>query len=500
VTRGRLANTADAAAIAAALAVYNAEPDQQASAALTAAQTVAAANFPTAIVTLGAAYPPATYIDPNVTVTQADGSLVNFSGTAVQVVVRTTATPLLSSLFVAFANNTVNLGAAATAMVEPARPEKNQNYACVVSGVPGVQPPSPGGDLTISAGPQSLNVPVPDCSFASNTTDNTAVRITASDNTVHGISVVTSGDCTGCDSQTGSLTRPNASFQLPVTNPYAALDNDSLLPLSSLAGCGALIAATQGGTATIDSCPSQLPYPPQSVDVNTTSILINSNGDYFGQNQLQHLQGLANPPPHPVVYYNTSVTLNSNTEILPGTYIFVDSSLTISGGTIACDGSAAVSPVSSGPATCVVSAGLGTGTGVTMIFIRDANAPSTLAAPLTITPDAKVTLIAPKGTTAVPGDATNIKGTLFYGRGLVGSAAAPAVQIAPSSDSSLNGVMYFPGAYVAYGANAQAQPGCGVLVGGTIALNNPGGFDYKDCTQSYGALVPQVLAPKLVVQ
>ena len=154
-----------------------------------------------------------------------------------------------------------------------------------------------------------------------------------------------------------------------------------------------------------------------------------------------------------------NIPAGATVTMVPGTYIFYNASLSVTGGTIQCVASLArVPPCARGPQ----------GTqGVTIIFMGN---PSTNVGNLTISSSAAVNLSAPvsqasfNGTTTLANSSAfgsayqALNGVLFYRRGqanpaTIESAGAPGVNIAGAASTLLNGGMYFPNSYVSYGAN-----------------------------------------------
>ncbi|WP_027133149.1 pilus assembly protein TadG-related protein [Geminicoccus roseus] len=124
-----------------------------------------------------------------------------------------------------------------------------------------------------------------DCVLASNASMSRSIEVTGSAS-VSAYSLHAAGGCSGCNSASVRLTRPYAEYQLPVSNPYAALDTKVLSP----------------------TC---LGSPPSTGQITPTGL---------------------------TRAYCSSVSLNGNKtlDFAPGTYVFRNASLDFGGGTITC--------------------------------------------------------------------------------------------------------------------------------------------------------------------
>jgi hypothetical protein len=424
VARTEAYNAADAAAIAGALAIAAAADPSE------AATSVAASNgFSTGgSVTVATEYP----------------STGTYAGntSAYEVDISETFSPILANLFTSVIP-TVN--ASAVAMITPV------GAACVLSQF---------GDLNITKAQNGL---AGLCIFASNATDATAINISAA---VSAYGITTEGDCANCGGAT--LVRPWASYQPPTTNPYATIDalqlssNLTVQPVCDLGNCPGGVSS---GTFTISSAfmPTYSLVPAQAnTKYNGTTYTWATGQPYWAYQNL-----------------NLTIAAGATVSLVPGTYIFYNSSLTMSGGTIKC--------VTTTGATCAA------GTGVTIVLTGK---PSSSIGNLSIASAASVTLGAPKTSTFN----TALNGVLFYrdGTGPYGNIGAPVVNIYGSTKLLTNGAMYFPNAYVWYGNGSAGSLTCTILVGGYISLTNTTSkFTAGNCP-TYGTTTPKTQAVRIV--
>jgi hypothetical protein len=220
------------------------------------------------------------------------------------------------------------------------------------------------------------------------------------------------------------LTRPYAEYQLPVSNPYAALDDKVLSAV-----CGSS------------------PSPGQITPTGLASAYCDS------------------------ISLNGSDTLN----FAPGTYVFKDTSLQFSGGTVTCT-------------ACTGTAG------VTIIFT---GAPATIGG-IKINAQASVTLRAPQ----TNADDPDFNGVLFFRdpRATSNNSGNPSISINGGANTSLNGGMYFPQSYVKFNGNSSATGStCTALIGGTLDFTGTADthVDVSGCA-TYGTGVPRVQIVRLV--
>ncbi len=440
LARSAADSTADAAAAAAALAVFNGADY------LAAATDSASGNgYATgATVTVNANHPPAT------------GSYTT-NAAAAEVLINVTFTPILSNLFTGL---TPSVASRSVAMVEPV------GTACVLSTI---------GPLLITQKQNSVG-----CMYASNASDTgstTAVEIPSARINAYGVTSV--GSCTGCDNARNVLWRPATFYQPPTINPYTAIDTlalptsfTSISVPSTLPASYMLVPATATGT------------------FNTGTTAAATYSWTTGQQYYAYTSNLVIPA-------GTTVTL------VPGTYFFVNASLTLNGGTIQCK-------VSTSPGAGPCNPGT---QGVTIILTGN---PSTSVGTLTIASAASVNLgaLASQGSVFANssglGAAYNgLNGILFYRSGQASgeNVGAPGVDITGKTTSPftvLNGGMYFPNSYVSYGANDNVcftnscQPSCAVIIAGYLSLTNAASTFISGNCSVYGTFTPEIQAVRVV--
>jgi len=481
MTRSALQAGADGAAIAGSLAV-NESPTHSASVAEPAADDALARNGWTV-------NPPTVTATVTSLTASPTGSVAS---SVVEVDMTAQIVPLFSGLFVG--NEAFNAVVRSVAGLVPIE------TACVLSTA---------ADLTVAAAQLSTN-----CAYAAGTRDSTSIDV-ASGN-VNVFAFVTPGDCQNCPTSARALKRPLSSFQPPVIDPYQQSVQQALQPS---------LAAFSGGSA---ACAAQLPNPLPTPLVSGTSGVLTASG--------MQPASLTGGAPYTTLYCNADVVVAKGTDavLAPGTYVFVNAALTVqNGATLRCE----VAPnVPCDPT------GLIAGTGVTFVFTGTAGGQNPsgpgpdcdLALPglpqgsiyvtstspsgpsLKICPGANVLLSPPS---ANDSQAANLfpalRGVLVWRDGQLGpgAAATPVADIEASNPYAtytggappytvMNGLMYFPGAYVTFGANNAALGGvtpqvtCATLVAGGIALANQMSI-FQDCAP-YGFATPQVLAARLL--
>jgi hypothetical protein len=262
--------------------------------------------------------------------------------------------------------------------------------------------------------------------------------------------------------------RPWASFQPSTNNPYTSIDALNLSsslnvqPVCDSVTCpggvaSASVTLPMGSTTTYSLVPGQA-----NTTYNTTRYSWSSGQPYWA-------------------YKNLSLTIGTGATVslVPGTYFFYNSSLSMTGGTIKC--------VTTAGGTCAA------GTGVTIVLT---GSPSASIGTLNIGSAATVTLGAPKTNSYN----TVLNGMLFYrdGAGPYGNIGAPVVNIYGSSKLLTNGAMYFPKAYVSYGNGSAASLTCTILVAGYLSLTNTTSkFTAGNCP-TYGTATPKTQAVRVV--
>lgn len=247
------------------------------------------------------------------------------------------------------------------------------------------------------------------CSFSSNATTSTAININGNP-TINATSLISSGGCNDCAGL------PYQTYQPPTLDPYASLNSIAFAKPASF-----------------------LPAPPK--------------------NQC--------PPVYPIPAGNFTGNI-SNTgcawDFAPGTYIFWESSLDVSGGSLTCS-------------ACVG------GAGVTFIFTgSSANKVGTVS----INTNQTVQLSAPNN--------GPYKGILIYRDDLGTSSGNPEVQITGGPQMTLNGVIYAPTSYASFSGNSATN--CLVLVASRIGISGTSNFSTAGCSTPLG--VPQNQIVRLV--
>lgn len=440
LTRSAADNAADASAIAAALAVSNNASPQD------AANGTASDN--------GYATGGAVTVTPSIP--PASGSYTANTAAA-EVLINVTVTPILATLF---GSGTPTVASRSVAVVEQI------GNACVLSTT---------YDLNITAhqGPSAQNLPTStsfqNCTYASNASDSTAVDIPSASIYAYGVTSV--GSCTGCSNSGNVLLRPAASYQPPTIDPYAAPIAQMTLPTSF----------------------TSIVIPP-SVPANYTLVPATASGT-FNTNTYTWASG------QPFYAYTNNLEIPAGTTLtlVPGTYFFVNASLLVdsgSGTTIKCVVSVAPNAGSCTPAS----------QGVTLIFM---SSPSGNVGNLTIASTATVNLAALASQASTFANSSGLgsnysalDGILFYrsGQATIENVGVPGVSITGGSATTLNGVMYFPGSWVTYGANGSGNgPTCSVIVARSLSLANAASqFNTGNCVSTYKTKVPQVQAVRVV--
>lgn len=455
LSRSAADNAADAAAVSAALAV-SAGADYQSAGTHTATRDGYTAGSG---VTITVNNPPAT------------GSYTT-NNAAAEVLINVTATPLLSSLF---SSLTPVIASRGVALVAPV------GNACVLSLL---------GDLQITQKQGSLGSSgALGCVYASNAGDSTAVDIPSASITAYTVTSV--GSCTGCNNPGNTLLRPAASYQPPTLNSFTAVDSLSL-PTSFQSVC----------------IPSTLPAAYTLVPATPTGVFptaaAGSPCTTGGSTSTTHTYSWTTGQPYYAYEGNLSIPAGTTLTLVPGTYFFVNASLTLNGGTIRCMISTSVGSTACHPGS----------QGVTIIMLG--NPSSSSVGNLTIGSAAAVSLSALASQSSTFTNSSGLgsayaalDGLLFYrrGQGTGENVGAPGVNIkgkATSPYTVLNGGMYFPNSYVSYGANGCASesssctPGCSILVAGYLSLANTASqFSDLNCKSVYNTSPPQIQAVRM---
>lgn len=400
----------------------------------------------------------------------------------------------------------INVASRAVAIVHPV------GQACLLSQT---------GKLTIAMG--AMGVAWNLCYFASNATDASAVTILNSGSVfVHGITAVgniqrtdcASGNCVPVSPLWGSTDmsqgyrydRPDAAYQLPTTDPYAGIPRSVTYPTSDQIVCPVPTATwTLTYTGSVQPDP-QTHCPPSMADVTISGQVPPTQPDPA---QSTVTSACATLGSNVCAFYNMNITISSSATLQPGTYLLLNSSLKVqAGATVTCSlpnyqnvnlcGSPDLAASGNGiPGVTIVLAGVGSApVGSGMIYVD---------------PGASVTLTAASGSAY----SSALNGVLLFRDQAAlpaDSADSPAVIIADgltntAGPSFLQGIMYFPGANVWFGANVSVNPGdnqplCDVIVAGTLNIgyqSNPGSAsNYANFASGGCPAAPVVRAPALV--
>lgn len=324
---------------------------------------------------------------------------------------------------------------------------------------------STAGDLTIS---NNVTNAGPPCMLASNATDETAITISGSPTIAMTGGLTTSGDCSPLAICTNlpvtlhvgdvGVGQAFKAYQPATINPFTAIN--SLVPTSSNAYTVLPPTACPSGTG--------------------GGYLVPAAG----------IPGNASYPPaaKPYAYSCPSIDLSSGTWLLmPGTYYFLNTPLTFSGGTVQCTDLADGNGVPSSTGSCVNAPGHRFG--VSFLLLGD---PPASAGTLTIdssvtfesASDGSINFGAPDATNSTANNpsalAGALTGVLFYGIG------GGLVNITGGGGAYLNGAIYFPNATINY--TNQVTPSCTVLIANTVNLN---ASSFARGCGSYGNTMPQ---------
>jgi hypothetical protein len=325
---------------------------------------------------------------------------------------------------------------------------------------------STAGDLTIS---NNVTNAGPPCMLASNATDETAITISGSPTISMTGGLTTSGDCsplaicTNLPVRDGGVGQAFKAYQPATINPFTAIDN--------LVANGTL--ATSSAAYTVlppTACPSGI-----GGGYLVPAAGIPSNPSYP-------------PTAKPYAYSCPSIDLSSGTWlVMPGTYYFLNTPLTFSGGTVQCTNQADGNGVPLSTGSCVNAPGHRYG--VSFLLLGD---PPASAGTLTIdssvtfesASDGSINFGAPDATNSTANNpsalAGALTGVLFYGIG------GGLVTITGGGGAYLNGAIYFPNATINY--SNQMTPSCTVLIANTMNLNSS---SFARGCAAYGNTMPQ---------
>ena len=285
------------------------------------------------------------------------------------------------------------------------------------------------GDLKLNG---NLSIPARNCMLASNNTGATSININGSV-TIDVQSLRASGGCTGCTTSGGHV--------VTLQTPYAAHATATVDPFSSLAGV---------------TWPS---YNGSACD----------NGKYgTGQSG-----GSASGPPLIPTYSPGGVTAKaycgglkmSNTDVfdmLPGTYVFYNADVSITGGTLTCSTCNDTNGVS------IVQVGTNNQQGTININGGD------------VTLSAGMTQPCPPCAASTPSVPNALRGVVYYRQNVTSNGGGDPVRINGNTNTHLKGGVYFPGAGATY--NGTGSSACTIIVGGTINMNGTAVLDQSGCS------------------
>jgi hypothetical protein len=233
----------------------------------------------------------------------------------------------------------------------------------------------------------------------------------------------------GCIASAGhcAISVPYNYNMLPATNPLSVLNSKSF---NSWTGTGNADPRTK-----LANCPSPLPslVPPIPAGTNKCYTMAPNSG--LGST---------------AAYTKLTVQNNEWVDFAPGTYIFYNAAINITGGYVSCT-------------TCTSTAG------VTLVLLGTQNAG------LSISGSAIVILNAP----ATNAFSSDLNGVLIDDQ--ASNASSNAVSI-NGGTVALGGAMYFPNVDVTWVGNVQnTNTACSEVVANTITINGNAYMDSKDC-------------------
>jgi hypothetical protein len=502
--RARAQDAADAAAWAAVLAnASGADPTA-------AAQYVAVQNG---------------FSSGNVVVSCFVSSCSSSASAEYQVTVSAQATAYLSSLFVS------------AAPTIQARSVAGLSSTCSSSVACGCML-STAGDLSISK-----NFSGTGCIVGSNAPDPTAIGVSGT-TTVSAYGLTTTGDCSasGCANSGVSLKRAYASYQPATTDTtYTAMDNAAAG--WTLPACGT-ITPTYSGSA----------FSPSAVSTGSTTITVASGGASVPLNEILVIRSGTSPTStipggtYATAHTATKITLNnpvtlattdsiqavSAVAMLPGlyaasstcagdgsylsgttsptfvvagsgttwtltagTYFFSSVSLAIVSGTVKClSGVRTCSGGTSG--LTILLTGDNSSDPVGNLYICNSASGSCTGATAAIFSSSSI-----NAQPSVTVGGTSLNGVMFYRvRGSAGTASMPAVWIwgyytSASTNTVMNGAMYFPGAYVSFG-NPGISSTCAAVIAGYLSLTGTTTTTATTFCPNYGVTLAQPLSARML--
>jgi Flp pilus assembly protein TadG len=298
--------------------------------------------------------------------------------------------------------------------------------------------------------PQQQQIPVSETAVAMIVPDSWACILAGSEALGAGVGTVVS-DVTANVQASGCSVAANGLSSGAITLASAVgVSAQSLVSSGGCSGCAA----------------NALMFQPQTPDPFKSTI-----HTFTGLSTLSTTQcnTAANAGTVPVAYatnqINCSGLSNSGNPVnlVPGTYIFYNSSITLTNGSISCS-------------ACT--------------FIITGDSPSNIGS-ITIQ-GSTINLTAPTTNT----DFSVFNGVLFYTdqRTPTGKSAV----ISGSQTSTLAGVMYFPTSTVSYTGNSSATPSCSVIIAANLTLSGDSKFGITGCA-AMNASVPRTQSVRVVM-
>jgi hypothetical protein len=326
---------------------------------------------------------------------------------AVEAVISAQMTPLISGLF---GGGAVTVGAHAVAVVEAI------GNACALA---------LSGDLSVQG-----NITSYSCALASNASDSTAVNVTGS---LAAMTASAVGGC--CGAGNVFLLTPSSQYHPPTSNPFLAADAIAFPSFTGTAGAG--------------SCASP-PSADSNGNVNLWQTIYDATQQAYCNSDGSYLE--IDVQPGQTLWFR------------PGTYIFYNTSLVISGGTIQCqycsgDGQSGLTLVFLGTGTLSI--------GPAASFGGDFNAPT--------------------NNPAFPA----LSGLLFYGRG-----SSPASLAFAASSVPPDGAIYFPNATLT--ATEGINSNCLPMVAQSLTLYGTFSLSPSGCIATFNISLPQLQGVRLV--
>ncbi len=327
----------------------------------------------------------------------------------------------------------------------------------------------------------STTVNAPNCIIASNMQGSKAINVQgAAVNNLTAAALRASGQCYNCeDVPSGSVPGGYSSGSAQTPNPYSYLDSWPMPTFGNGANnypCAAPLYVDASGAEVQNQNQAARIYPRSYIDSNSLtqaqSVSYTGNGNRTLSFPITSTSYVATC---------TDISISGQTLVLrPGTYFFNDASLSMSTGTITCEGCDAGGP------------------GVTLVFT---GSNSNNVGNLQIT-GGNFTLIAP-GTTSNANPAEFV-GTVIYRDDLarVSNSANDTMIITGNSTSTLFGAVYSPTAEVRLvgttGMNQTTAGNCIAVVAAEITFSGNSGANIDAC-ESNGTKVARTRYVRFVL-